>query len=69
MRPQAAFGWWRRRDSNPGHVDEAIAIRLQTDASFPMDLLVKRPSEVAERSAMNDTFIRSVLENGEVLYE
>lgn len=51
------------------NVDQAIAIRLQRDASFPMDLLVKRPSEVAKRSAMNDTFIRSILESGEVLYE
>jgi hypothetical protein len=33
-----------------------------------MDLLVRRPAEVAERVAMNDTFIRSVLEEGEVLY-
>jgi predicted nucleotidyltransferase len=50
------------------NVDQAIAIRLQADTPFPMDLLVKRPAEVAERLAMNDTFIRSILEQGEVLY-
>ena len=53
----------------PRNVDQAIAIRLQTDAPFPMDLLVKRPSEVAERLAMNDTFIMGILDDGEVLYE
>lgn len=53
----------------PRNVDQAIAIRLQTDTPFPMDLLVKRPAEVADRLAMNDTFIRSVLEQGKVLYE
>jgi len=53
----------------PRNVDQAIAIRLQTDTPFPMDLLVKRPAEVAERLAMNDTFIQSILEQGKVLYE
>ena len=53
----------------PRNVDQAIAIRLTTDTPFPMDLLVKRPAEVAERLALNDTFIRSILEDGEVLYE
>ena len=53
----------------PRNVDQAIAMRLQTDTPFPMDLLVKRPAEVAVRLAMNDTFIRSILQEGEVLYE
>lgn len=53
----------------PRNVDQAIAIRLTADTPFPMDLLVKRPAEVAERLAMNDTFMRSILEDGEVLYE
>lgn len=53
----------------PRNVDQAIVIRLQTDAPFPMDLLVKRPSEVIERLAMNDTFIKGILDDGEVLYE
>lgn len=53
----------------PRNVEQAIAIRLQADTPFPMDLLVKRPAEVAERVAMKDTFIRSILREGEVLYE
>ena len=51
------------------NVDQAIAMRLHTDAPFPLDLLVKRPAEVIERLAMNDTFIKGILEDGKVLYE
>jgi predicted nucleotidyltransferase len=53
----------------PRNVDQAIAIRLAADAPFPMDLLVKRPSELAERLAMNDSFFRGLMEDGAVLYE
>jgi len=52
----------------PRNVDQAIAIRLKADAPFPMDLLVKRPVEVAERLALKDTFLRGVLADGKVLY-
>ena len=50
------------------NVEQAIAIQLDTDAPFPLDLLVRRPCEVAERIATNDSFLRDVMENGEVLY-
>ncbi|HBC88812.1 MAG TPA: hypothetical protein DCZ94_17860 [Lentisphaeria bacterium] len=53
---------------NPRNVDQAIAIRLQFDATFPMDLIVKRPAEISERLSMKDTFLRSVLQDGQVLY-
>ena len=53
----------------PRNVDQAITIRLQADAPFPLDLLVKRPFEVTARLAMNDTFIKSIIDDGEVLYE
>lgn len=53
----------------PRNVDQAIAMRLQTDAPFPMDLLVKRPSEIAQRLAMHDGFIENIMVGGEVLYE
>ncbi len=50
------------------NVEQAIAIQLDIEAPFPMDLLVKRPSEVVERLAMNDSFLKVVLEDGEQLY-
>lgn len=51
------------------NVEQAIAIRLAADAPFPMDLLVKRPLEITDRLAMNDSFFKSVAEDGKVLYE
>ena len=53
---------------NPRNVDQAIAIQLKVDAPFPMDLIVKRPSDISERLSMNDTFLKSVLQEGQVLY-
>jgi len=50
------------------NVDQAITIRLEVDAPFPMDLLVKRPTEISDRLSMNDTFLKSVLQYGQVLY-
>ncbi|MFA6567154.1 MAG: nucleotidyltransferase domain-containing protein [Victivallales bacterium] len=53
---------------NPRNVDQAIAIQLKVDAPFPMDLIVKRPADISERVSMNDTFLKSVLQEGRVLY-
>jgi predicted nucleotidyltransferase len=53
----------------PRNVDQAITLRLAFDASFPMDLIVKRPKEITARLQMNDTFIRSIIEDGKVLHE
>jgi predicted nucleotidyltransferase len=50
------------------NIDQAISIRLQADAPFPMDLIVKRPAEISERLSMNDTFLKSVIQDGQVLY-
>jgi hypothetical protein len=52
----------------PRNVEQAIAIQLDAAAPFPLDLLVRRPGEVAERLRMNDSFLKDVVENGEVLY-
>jgi predicted nucleotidyltransferase len=51
------------------NVEQAIAMRLRMDAPFPMDMIVKRPVDVRKRLAMNDTFLRSVMEDGEVMYD
>ncbi len=55
--------------TKPRNIEQAIEIRLDTDAPFPMDLLVRRPREVADRLASNDSFLRDVIEAGEVLYD
>ena len=51
------------------NVEQAIAMRLRLDAPFPMDMIVKRPAELRKRLAMNDTFLKGVMEDGEVLHE
>lgn len=36
---------------------------------FPMDILVRTPQEIIERLAINDFFMREILDRGKVLYE
>ncbi len=42
---------------------------LFRDRLFPMDFIVKTPSEVEKRICMGDFFIKKILEKGKVLYE
>jgi predicted nucleotidyltransferase len=37
--------------------------------SFPMDILVRTPQEIAKRLQYGDFFIRDIMETGKVLYE
>jgi predicted nucleotidyltransferase len=53
------------RDS-PGRA--AADILQRTNPSFGVDLLVRTPEQVAERLAINDFFMREVMERGRVLY-
>jgi len=55
-------------DDKPRNVDQALTIRLQQDATFPLDLLVRRPADIQERVAIRDTFIGDILKEGHVLY-
>lgn len=50
-------------------VDQAIEIDLLLDRSFPMDLIVRKPAEVRRRLAMGDMFLKTIVEEGKVLYE
>jgi len=52
----------------PRNIEQSIEIQLATGATFPMDLIVRRPDEVHDRLGANDSFIRGVLADGEVLY-
>jgi hypothetical protein len=38
------------------------------DTDLPVDYLVYRPSEVAERLALGDPFVAAVFREGKVLY-
>lgn len=50
-------------------LSQSIRIRQQTDAPFPMDLLVRTPEGLAKRLAWNDWFMKEVVEKGIVLYD
>lgn len=48
---------------------KAAEIRKHISAGFPVDLLVRSPGEIKRRLAMDDFFIREVMERGMPLYE
>jgi len=50
-------------------VRKAIEIRNRVNAQIPLDLIVRTPEQVAERIAMNDCFMREIVEKGRTLYE
>jgi len=50
-------------------VAKSVEMRLMVRPPFAVDLLVRTPEKVRERLALGDPFIRSILEEGKVLYE
>ena len=50
------------------HLAQIRAMRKACPASFPLDLLVRRPDEVAERYLGGDPIIREALDHGTVLH-
>jgi predicted nucleotidyltransferase len=47
----------------------ATQIRLAVPRSFPLDLIVRSPTEVRRRLRMGDQFLRDVTSNGIILHE
>lgn len=47
----------------------SVRIRHAIPRDFPLDLLVRTPSDVAKRLRWGDPFISELLQKGEVLYE
>ena len=53
-----------------GHSAVAAAEILKgIRAGFPIDLIVRSPTEIRKRLAMDDFFITEILQKGETLYE
>jgi predicted nucleotidyltransferase len=44
-------------------------IRSRVRPGFPVDVLVRSPSQIRRRLDLGDCFAREVIENGKVLYE
>jgi len=53
------------------HRGERMSVRIRhaIRRDFPLDLLVRTPSEVARRLRWGDFFLQEILEKGKVLYE
>ncbi|VGO13805.1 hypothetical protein PDESU_02362 [Pontiella desulfatans] len=50
-------------------LQQALAIRKAVKRSFPLDLIVKSSEEIRNRVQQNDFFLKTIMDNGQVLYE
>lgn len=48
---------------------KAAEIHTRVHPTFPVDILVRTQSQVRKRVAMDDWFMREIVEQGRVLYE
>jgi len=49
--------------------EKATEIWMATKPKFPVDIMVRKPSELKKRLAMGDFFLQDVVNMGKVLYE
>jgi uncharacterized protein len=47
----------------------SVKIRHAVPRDFPLDLLVRTPSDVAKRLRWGDQFMREIVEKGKIMYE
>ena len=50
-------------------IQKATEILKKTKPRIPVELLVRTPEQVKRRLALNDYFLREIIEKGKVLYE
>jgi hypothetical protein len=50
-------------------LDQAVRISLSIAPPFPLDIDVRTPNTMKWRLEQGDSFLREVIERGEVLYE
>lgn len=48
---------------------KAFEIRKKIKRSFPLDLLVRRPDDIANRLSQGDFFLKDIIQKGKILYE
>jgi len=56
-------------NTNRSTLDLAAEVSSSIKHTFPMDILVRTPQEIAKRLQLGDFFIRDIMETGRVLYE
>lgn len=50
-------------------LQQAIKIRSRIERPVAMDLIVRTPAQISKRLAMEDFFMREIVERGKVMYE
>ena len=50
-------------------VDQSVKIRMKLRPPFPVDLIIRTPDNIRRRLEMGDDFVKSILQEGKVLYE
>jgi uncharacterized protein len=50
-------------------LSQAVKITRQLKLMLPIDLIVRTPAQLNERLAMDDSFMREIVERGKVMYE
>ncbi len=48
---------------------QAVRIRLEVEAPFPMDLLVRTPREIESGLQEGNSFVTEIISKGKILYE
>jgi uncharacterized protein len=56
-------------DTGQSTWDLAVKISVALKHSFPMDIIVRTPEEIARRLELGDFVIRNIMDHGKVLYE
>src|SRR6267154_6708122 len=50
-------------------LDQAVKIELACDPPFPLDILVRTPTNFQRRLAEGDSLLREIVAKGKILYE
>lgn len=49
--------------------ESAARTRTHVEAGFPLDLLVRSPTQIRDRVRMGDPFLAEIVQRGRVMYE
>ena len=50
-------------------LEQAVAMLKRLNVLIPIDLLVRTPAQIQQRLKMGDSFMRDLIEHGQVMYE
>ena len=56
-------------DCTQSSLQQALAIRKAIHRTFPLDLMVRTPREIKRRLEQNDFFLKTIMDDGQILYE